>query len=76
MPELEPLVIQDRQTYDIEQRRKLYSQIQQKALDLAYSAIPLWYATTFAFSNKKVNSLDACFGGEGKPRYSNLWVAS
>jgi len=74
VPEVEPLVVQARQVYDQPQRKALYSQIQQKAVDMAYSCILEYYTTSYSVATPKVGNLSAYFGGEGKARYANLWI--
>ena len=74
VPEVEPLVIKARQIYDQNERKKLYAEIQQKALDLLYVVIPFYYNNARAHARKKVANMTAYYGGEGKPRYANLWL--
>jgi peptide/nickel transport system permease protein/peptide/nickel transport system substrate-binding protein len=73
-PETEHLIVKAREIYDQAERKKLYSEIQRRANDELYSLTTLWYTTARAFANKKVGNLEAYFGGEGKPRYANLWL--
>jgi ABC-type transport system substrate-binding protein len=74
LPEVEPLVVKARQIYDQNERKKLYSEIQQKALDMVYVVIPLYYNNSRIHARKKVANVTAYYGGEGKPRYANLWL--
>ncbi len=74
LPEVEPLVIKARQVYDQNERKKLYSDIQKRAAENVYSMIPHLYAITWMFAGQRVGNLDALWGGEGKPRFANLWT--
>jgi len=73
-PETEALVVRARQIYDQAERKKLYSEIQKKAIDQVYSHTLLYYSVSRAHATKKVGNLEAYYGGEGKPRYGNLWI--
>jgi ABC-type transport system substrate-binding protein len=74
VPEIESLVQQARQTYDQAQRKQMYFDIQAKAVDMVYSCIPTYYGINEASAVKAVGNLAALYGGEGKPRYANLWI--
>ena len=74
VPEVEPLVIKARQTYDTAERKRLYSEIQAKAVENVYSCIPTYYGINQATAAKAVGNLQELYGGEGKPRYANLWI--
>jgi|GEM_PF-534720 len=74
VPEVEPLVVKARQVYDQQERKKLYSELQRKAVEEVYSAVLMEYRIVYAHANKKIGNLDALYGGEGKPRYANMWV--
>ena len=73
-PETEALVPKARQVYDINERKKLYSEIQRKGVENHYSSILLHYNVARVFAATKVGNLAAFYGGEGKPRYANLWI--
>ncbi len=74
VPDVEPLIVKARQTYDQNERKKLYSEAQKKGVENVYSAFLVHYSIARAFATKKVGNFEAYFGGEGKPRYANLWV--
>jgi len=74
VPEVEPLIVKARQLYDQQERRKLYSEIQHKAVEQVYSNILFHYVIVQSHASTKVGNLDALYGGEGKPRYANLWI--
>jgi ABC-type transport system substrate-binding protein len=73
-PETEALIPRARQTYDQNERKKLYAEIQRQAVENLYSAVLLHYNVARVFAATKVGNLAAFYGGEGKPRYGNLWV--
>jgi len=75
VPETEALIVKARQTYDPQERKKLYGEIQRKAVEQVYSLILLHYNVARSHANKRVGNLDALYGGEGKPRYGNMWVS-
>lgn len=74
VPEVEPLVVKARQTYDQNERKKIYSELQKKGVENVYSAVLVHYSVSKGFARKNVGNFDAFFGGEGKPRYGNLWT--
>jgi peptide/nickel transport system substrate-binding protein len=74
VPEVEPLIIKARQTYDQNERKALYSEAQKKGVENQYSAIMTNYSVAYGYARKGVGNFGAFFGGEGKPRYANLWV--
>jgi ABC-type transport system substrate-binding protein len=73
-PDTENLVDQARQSYDQNERKKLYSQLQAQGEENLYSAILLNYSIALAFSSAKVGNFGAYYGGEGKSHYANLWI--
>ncbi len=73
-PEVEPLLLKARETYDQAERKKLYSEAQKKAVEMQYSSCMIHYSVAKGFAKKKVGNFSAWFGGEGKPRFANLWV--
>jgi peptide/nickel transport system substrate-binding protein len=75
VPEVEPLVARARQAYDQQERKKLYGEIQRIAAEQLYSNVPLFYSVARSHASKKVGNLDALYGGEGKPRYANMWIS-
>lgn len=74
MPDIEPLVAQAKATYVQDDRKQLYSKIQTIARDKLYSVVPTYYSIFYSHASKKVQNFDALYGGEGKPRFANLWV--
>ncbi len=74
VPETEPLIIKARQTYDLNQRKSIYSEIQKKGVENVYSAVMFTYGLSRGFARKNVGNFEAYFGGEGKPRFGNLWI--
>ena len=73
-PEVEPLLLKARQTYDIAERKKLYSEAQKAAVEQQYSSSMVHYSVAKSFARKKVGNVSALFGGEGKQRFAHLWV--
>ncbi|HXH23102.1 MAG TPA: ABC transporter substrate-binding protein [Dehalococcoidia bacterium] len=74
LPEVEPLIIKAKQTYDLNERKSIYSEAQKKAVENVYSAFLVTYGIARGFARKNVGNFRAWFGGEGKPRFANLWV--
>jgi peptide/nickel transport system substrate-binding protein len=74
VPETEPLIVKARQTYDQEERKKLYSELQKKGVEQVYSAVMFTYGISRGLARKNVGNFEAWFGGEGKPRFGNLWI--
>ena len=73
-PEVEPLLLKARQTYDLAERKKLYSDAQKAAVEQQYSSTMVHYSVAKSYARKKVGNVAALFGGEGKHRFANLWV--
>jgi ABC-type transport system substrate-binding protein len=73
-PMTEDLIVKARQTLDIEERKKLYTEIQKRALDQVYSHVLMCYTISTTFVQPRVGNLSAYYGGEGKPRYAELWL--
>jgi peptide/nickel transport system substrate-binding protein len=74
VPETEPLIVKARQTYDQEERKKIYTEIQKKGVEQVYSAVMFTYGISRGLARKNVGNFEAWFGGEGKPRFGNLWI--
>lgn len=74
MPDIEPLVIRARETYEQEERKAIYAEISKVAREQLYAAIPTYYAISSSHGTKEVQNLDRLYGGEGKPRFANLWL--
>lgn len=72
--ETEALIVKARAELDVNKRKELYTQIQQKALDNVYSAILTHYGIARDSAQKKVGGLDRLFGGEGKHHWHFLWI--
>ena len=74
VPETEPLVVKARQTYDQAERKKIYAEVQRKGVEQVYSGILFVYGVARSFARKNVGNFENFYGGEGKPRYANLWT--
>ncbi len=74
VPDTEPLVVKARQTYDQNERKKIYADVQRKGVEAVYSAVMTNYGVSRGYANKKVGNFSAYFGGEGKPRFAYLWI--
>ena len=74
MPDVEPLVAKAKESYDLNERKKLYSEIQKIAADQVYSVILLNYGVRFNHANKKVGNMERLLGGESKEHFIFLWV--
>ncbi len=75
-PLTEPLIVKARQTLDVDERKKMYIEIQKLALDQVYSHFLMCYTIATTFVQPKVGNLEAYYGGEGKPRYAELSIGS
>jgi len=70
---LDGLIDKGRQSYDINQRKAFYDQVQQLAIDQVYD-IYTYYSVVFAAGQSKVQNMDTIWGAEGKQRYKLLWL--
>jgi peptide/nickel transport system substrate-binding protein len=69
--ELDTLIDNARQTYDQEERKGFYDQIQQIAIDEVYDWF-FFYGRGYTAAQKHVLNLEQYYGGEAKPRWANL----
>lgn len=74
MPDVEPLVQKARETYEQEERKSTYAEISKIGREKLYAAIPTFYSVFNSHGTKEVKNLENLYGGEGKPRYANLWL--
>jgi peptide/nickel transport system substrate-binding protein len=74
-PRLDDLIDRARQTYKQEERKALYDQIQQIAIDEVYNYY-IFYGVTHAAAPTKIKNLSTIWGAEGKQRYKQLWVSA
>ena len=74
VPETEALVVKARETYNVEERKKLYQTIQEKGVENVYSAFLLNYTIVSTHASAKVGNTENLYLGEGKMRFANLWV--
>jgi peptide/nickel transport system substrate-binding protein len=74
MPDIEPLVAKAKENYNIEERKKLYSEIQKIAVDQVYSVILCYYGVRYNHAAKKVGNLERLLGGEAKEHFIYLWT--
>jgi len=72
-PQLDDLIVKARQTYDQNERKKVYDQVQQLAIDQVYDYYVL-YATLYAAGQSKVKNFNTLWGPEGKQRYKFLYL--
>ena len=72
-PDLDALISKAIQTYDQAQRKALYDQIQQMAIDQVYDYYT-YYASGYAAGQMKVKNLNSLWGPEGKQRYKWLYL--
>ncbi len=72
-PEVDALVEKAREPYVQEERRKLYDQVQQLAIDQVFD-IYVYYSPLFAAAPSKVKNLSTIWGVEGKQRWKQLWI--
>jgi peptide/nickel transport system substrate-binding protein len=74
-PGTEELIEKARGIYDTEERKKLYFEADEIAVRELYSGILSIITSNRAYATKQVRGLDRLWGGEGKERYVNLWLA-
>jgi peptide/nickel transport system substrate-binding protein len=74
-PRLDDLIDRARQTYKQDERKALYDQIQQIAIDEVYDYF-IFYGVVHAAAPTKVKNLSTIWGAEGKQRYKQIWVSA
>lgn len=73
-PATEALVSKAREIYERDERKEIYREIQVKGLEELYSCIPTYYGINQSTALASVGNFENFYGGEGKPRFANLWV--
>jgi peptide/nickel transport system substrate-binding protein len=71
--QLDDLIVKARQTYDQAQRKPLYDQVQQIAIDQVYDYYT-FYGNGYAAAPAKIKNLNSLWGPEGKQRYKWLYL--
>lgn len=71
--QLDGLIVKARQTYDQSERKTLYNQVQQLAIDQVYDYYA-FYGNGYAAAATKIKNFNALWGPEGKQRYKWLYL--
>ena len=74
VPEVEPLVLKAAAELDIDERKALYTEIQNTAAEHVYSSIINYYGVRTDHASLRVGNIEGLFGGEGKRRWGELSV--
>jgi peptide/nickel transport system substrate-binding protein len=74
-PDLDALIDKARSSYDLQERKKVYTTIQDTIANDVHTVF-LVYAVGSAALAKKVQNSETLFGGEGKWRYKELWLSA
>jgi|DewCreStandDraft_2_1066082.scaffolds.fasta_scaffold00195_37 peptide/nickel transport system substrate-binding protein len=72
-PEMEDLIKKGRQTYDPEERKKIYARINEIVFDQVFF-VPLLYSSLWAGLRKPLQGGENLFGGAFTWRYDFLWL--
>jgi ABC-type transport system substrate-binding protein len=72
-PELDEAIEKARETYDLEERKELYREVERILADQVYDVYST-YSTAYRAALKRVQNTSTIFGAEGKERYAELWV--
>jgi peptide/nickel transport system substrate-binding protein len=72
---MDDLIERARQTYNQEERKKLYDEVQQLAIDEVFD-IYLYHGPLLAAAPSKVKNLSTIWGVEGKQRWKQIWIQS
>jgi peptide/nickel transport system substrate-binding protein len=72
-PQLDDLIVKARQTYDQNERKKFYDQIQMMVIDQVYDYY-FAYLTANAAGQQKVKNLNSLWGPEAKQRYKWIYL--
>jgi len=59
----------------VEERKKLYFEVDEIAAREVFSGVMTLVTSNRVYGVKQVRGLDRLWGGEGKERYANLWLA-
>ncbi len=72
-PEMEDLIKKGRQTYDPEERKKIYARINEIVFDQVFF-VPVLYSSLWAGLRKPLQGGENLFGGAFTWRYEFLWL--
>jgi len=71
--QLDSLISKGASTYDIEERKKIYNQINEIVLGQALF-VPFLYGRGHAGYNIKVQNMETFYGGDAMARFKTLWI--
>lgn len=72
-PDIDALVAQGASLYDIDERRRVYHQLNAMVLDEAWY-VPMLYGVTYAAARARVRNLDTVIGWDGKMNLRWVWL--
>lgn len=72
-PQMDELVEKARQSYVQDERKKLYDQVQQLAIDQVFDTY-VYHSNAIAAAPVRIKNLSTIWGVEGKQRWKQLWV--
>jgi ABC-type transport system substrate-binding protein len=72
-PELDTAIENARETYDLEERKMWYQEVEKILADEVYD-IYSTYSSQYRAFQPRVQNVSTIFGAEGKDRYVDLWV--
>jgi peptide/nickel transport system substrate-binding protein len=73
-PEVDKLLLQANEEYDLEKRKALYSSAQKLIVSDKAMTIFLYYNNLYLGQDSSTSSTGPMFGGEGKPRFAEVYL--
>ena len=73
-PEVDKLLLQANEEYDLEKRKALYSSAQKLIVNDSAMTVFLYYNNLYLGQDSSTSSTGPMFGGEGKPRFAEVYL--
>ncbi len=73
-PDVDKLLTEANQEYDLTKRTALYRTAQDKIINEYAMAVCMYYGNTYLGQNQSIGATSSLFGGEGKPRLAEVYL--
>ncbi|MCZ7576438.1 MAG: ABC transporter substrate-binding protein [Dehalococcoidia bacterium] len=73
-PDVDKLLTDANQEYDLEKRTALYRMAQDKIINEHAMVVCMYYGNTYLGQSQKIAATSSLFGGEGKPRLAEIYL--
>lgn len=73
-PDVDRILTEANQTYDLDERAALYRDAQDKIINEHAMVVCMYYGNNYLGQSDSVDSTASLFGGEGKPRFAEVYL--